>query len=269
MPDPAEAIERAALLDLYDAANPALKRRLGLEVREIGGATAFMAAALPASAIVVNRVCGLGLDRPATRDDIAEIDEAYRAAGVARYFIHWHPEAEPVDLPAAFSEFGLERTRGWQQFAHNRDIPPDVPTRLAVRQAAPGDAEAFGRIACAAFDLGEEAIDWVARLVGHPRFRIVMSFDGDTPAGIGALYIMGEHARTDWGATDPAFRRRGSQGAVLRHRILLAEAAGCHTIFTETGEAVPGDPQHSYSNIRRVGFEETIVRENYAWPKQT
>ncbi len=269
MPDAAEVIERAALLDLFDIAGPSLKRRLGLDVREIAGATLLMAAMLPATAIVVNRVCGLGLAQSATRDDVAAIDEAYRSAGVPRYFLHWHPDAAPPDLPDAFAEFGLERARAWQLFEHNRDIPPDAPTRLTIREARSGDAEAFGRIACAAFDLGEEAGEWIAGLVDHPNFRTVMSFDGESPAGIGALYVMGEHARIDWGATDPGFRRRGSQSAILRHRILLAEAAGCHTIHTETGEAVPGDPQHSHSNIRRAGFEETILRKNYAWPKQS
>jgi hypothetical protein len=30
-----------------------------------------------------------------------------------------------------------------------------------------------------------------------------------------------------------------------------------------TGEAVPGDDQHSYHNIERAGFEEAYLRENW------
>jgi hypothetical protein len=30
-----------------------------------------------------------------------------------------------------------------------------------------------------------------------------------------------------------------------------------------TGEAVPGDPQHCYSNIMKRGFAETCLRENW------
>ena len=30
-----------------------------------------------------------------------------------------------------------------------------------------------------------------------------------------------------------------------------------------TGEAVPGDAQHSYSNILRAGFAESYLRENW------
>jgi GNAT superfamily N-acetyltransferase len=68
----------------------------------------------------------------------------------------------------------------------------------------------------------------------------------------------------DWGATAPAFRRRGSQSALLRRRILDALDMGCRLILTETGEEVEGDPQHSYKNILRMGFREAYVRENYA-----
>jgi hypothetical protein len=35
-------------------------------------------------------------------------------------------------------------------------------------------------------------------------------------------------------------------------------------IFTETGEAVEGDPQHSYKNILKAGFKESILRQNYS-----
>ena len=91
-----------------------------------------------------------------------------------------------------------------------------------------------------------------------------MSFAGDTPAGTGALFVQGQHAWSDFGATAPEFRRRGSQGAVLARRIDHAVGLGCNRIFTCTGEDVAGDPQHSYRNILRLGFEPTYVRENYA-----
>ena len=42
---------------------------------------------------------------------------------------------------------------------------------------------------------------------------------------------------------------------------------GCKRMFTETGEAVEGDPQHSYKNILKAGFTESVLRENYA-PKK-
>ena len=67
----------------------------------------------------------------------------------------------------------------------------------------------------------------------------------------------------DFGATHPDFRRRGGQTGILNTRITAALDAGCTSIVTMTGEAVPGDAQHSYSNIQRAGFEEAYLRENW------
>jgi hypothetical protein len=67
----------------------------------------------------------------------------------------------------------------------------------------------------------------------------------------------------DWAATRPEFRRRGCQGALLRQRVRDALDASCDWMVTETGEAVEGDPQHSYRNILRAGFELLDVRENW------
>ena len=74
-------------------------------------------------------------------------------------------------------------------------------------------------------------------------------------------------ADIDLGATAPKFRGRGSQGAVLARRIECALDLGCQEMVTCTGIAVPGDPQHSYSNIKRAGFRETYIRDNYAPPR--
>ena len=95
-----------------------------------------------------------------------------------------------------------------------------------------------------------------------------MAYDGDTAAGTGAVFIDGETAWMDFGATSPQFRRRGSQSSLLCHRVQFALERGCTRMFTCTGEAVPGDPQHSYSNIQKAGFVEDYVRANYAPPKK-
>jgi len=90
---------------------------------------------------------------------------------------------------------------------------------------------------------------------------------GDVPAGTGTMFVDDGIAWFDWGATAPEARRRGSQSAIMRRRVLDALELGVERMFTCTGEEVPGDPQHSYSNILRAGFKERYVRENYAVPK--
>ena len=268
MRDQAEAIERAALEDLHAAASLELRARLGLEGRSVGAAFVSVAAALPASAIVINRAQGVGLSAPETEESVAEMVGAYESAGVARFFLQLHPESQPEAIPDWLAAHGLERARGWQKFSRGREAVPAPPTDLEIREVGPEHGEAFGEIVSDAFDLGDAARPWLAALPGRPRWHVFMSFEGGTPAGCGALFIDGDVGWTDYGATAPAFRRRGSQGALLCARVRFALDEGCRAIYTCTGEAVPGDPQHSYANILKAGFREDHVTANYAPPKR-
>jgi hypothetical protein len=64
-------------------------------------------------------------------------------------------------------------------------------------------------------------------------------------------------------ATREAARGRGCQLGLLRRRIADAGAAGCRTLFVETGERTAGRPSGSYRNILRAGFEEAYLRPNW------
>jgi GNAT superfamily N-acetyltransferase len=260
----AEAVERAALEALHAAAPECLRADLGLRCARVGTALVSIAGGVPASGIVANRTIELGLEAAEREETVARIAALYREAGVERYFLHLHPEAKPRELGGWLAGQGLEKARGWMKFQRGREAPPEAETTLQVRPAGPGDGPAFGRIAADAFDLGEEAAPWLAAMAGHPGWRLYMTFDGETPAGTGGLFVQDGVGWLDWGATAPAFRRRGSQSALLRRRILDALDMGCRLILTETGEEVEGDPQHSYKNILRMGFREAYVRENYA-----
>lgn len=263
----AEEIERSALRDLHAAATPELVASLGLRGEDIGSAFVSIANALPASAIVINRAIGVGLAAPETEDTTREIIEAFQTGGVERYFIQLHPEAQPVKLEQWLISLGLKKARGWQKFSRGREAVPKPETGLSLLEIGLCDASASAAIVSDAFDLGDQSRPWLQLLPGRDRWHVFMSFDGDTPAGTGALYIDGDVGWTDFGATSPAFRRRGSQSALLRLRVQYALDHGCKQVFTCTGEEVPGDPQHSYANILKCGFKEEYIRLNYAPPK--
>ncbi len=250
--DPSLRVERAALHSLHAAATPDIAARLGLRWIEIGGGAASVAAALPPSAIVVNRA--LGLDPEGARQAV----KAYGVAGVARFFLNG---ADP-DLP------GIGQVRGWQKFSRTLDGPMPVSRAdLAVRELGPDDGAEFAAIVCAAFDVGEAAEPWLARLPGRPGWRIFGAVIDGRIAGVGALFHADGAGWTDWGATRPAFRGRGVQQSLLARRVRAARAMGLSSLHTCTGEAVPGDPQHSYANILRAGFAETALRPNWAPPR--
>lgn len=256
-----ERVERAALSELHAAAPAPVAQPLGLRLDEVGGVLLSMASAIPS--IVINRALGLGVGGPAREADVAAIRKRYREAGVGRHLVHLDPSAEPAGLRGWLEDAGYVPHRGWAQFVRSAEQPPP-PGRsdLEVREIGEDRAREFARIVAAGFDLTPQATPLLAALAGRADWRLYMTFDGETPAGAAALFVHGEHGWCDWASTHPAHRRRGSQHGLLRRRIADAGELGCTTLFTETGEAVEGAPQHSYHNIERVGFRRFAVREN-------
>lgn len=255
-------VERAALADLHAAASPDLRRRLGLQATEIGGALASIVARDPS--IVLNRTTGLGLACAPQEGDVARIRAAYDAAGVGRHFVQLHPDAGPPALRDWLRRAGYGPQRRWMKFTRAAGAPPAPRTDLTVREIGPEHGPAFGRIVAEGFDLTEEGGELIAALAGRSRWHLFMSFDGDRPVGTGALFVHGTAGWLDCGATTRDARGRGSQSALLARRIAAARALGCETLFTTTGEWVEGDPQHSYRNIERAGFRALTLYENWA-----
>ena len=214
--------------------------------------------------ILLNRTLGLDATGAPRPEHLAEIEDLYRGWGVGRHFVHLHTAAAPPEVLARAEELGLAEARAWMTF-HRRPAALRQPaTSLTIRKAGPSEAPDFGRIVASAFDLTPAAAPLLAALTDDPRWHLFVSYDGDAAAGAGALFVSGEAALLDWGATDPAFRRRGSQGAIMAARISLAHDLGCAHVFTETGAAAGDDPQHSYGNILRYGFGELSLRQNLA-----
>ncbi len=265
--DELDWIERRALESWHQAADTPAREAAGLRWVEIAGGYASVASRLPPSAIVANRAISVGFDRPAEREEITELTALYRDRGVTRYFVQAHPDAARAELGDWLAAEGLEQARGWMKFSRGREAPLAIDTNLTLAKIDDANAEPMGRIIADAFDLGDAAIPWLARLVAHPDWTILGAYDGDSLTAVGGLYVEEGIGWTDMGATAPAFRKRGAQSALLAARIQTALDMGCRIIGTCTGEAVPGDPQHPYSNIKRMGFEERYVRLNYSPPR--
>lgn len=257
----AEWIEQQALHDFYQAAPETTRTALGLEQTEIGGATLFVARNEPN--ILLNRVLGLGIHRAATQTDIIAIRDYYAAANISSYFLHLQPWASPPDIWNWLFDAGLARSRGWTQFVRGTATIAPKPTTLRIEPIGPDHAMDFARIAARGFDLSDTAVPALAAMVGLPGWYHFMSFRGDQPAGVAAMRLAQGLAWFDWAATDPEFRGQGSQTALLARRIQTALELDCHTLFSETGEAVPGDPQYSFRNLVRAGFRPTHTRENF------
>ena len=261
LPRVTEQMEAAGLEALHAQASDEIRDRQGLHLEWIDGTMVSIVASDPSP--LFNRALGLGLNGPATEESIERICAAYREHDVEGFYLGVHPAARPDGIGQLLEKAGLERARGWMKFERGPDPAPAVESSLEVREIDEEHVDEFGRIATSAYGMTPEAVGLVRGLIDRSGFHLYMTFDGDTPAGTGAMAIDGDSAWFEWAATDPAFRQRGSQRALLARRIEDAVDAGCTRLLTCTGEAVPGDPQHSYHNIEWAGFEPTFVRENW------
>jgi len=261
----AEKIEIEALASLYVACSSGTRRELGLASLEVADGIAFAAARVPG--IIMNRCPGLGVHRPVEPSSIDAVVRFYADHGVDDFYLQLYEEELSAGCRAALAHHDLCLGRAWMKFTRGPDAPPDATTDLRIERVT-GDCNGdFARIACTAFELPDAAIPLVAGLAGDPRWSLYVSYDGDEPAGAGAVLVDGEAAWLDWASTRPERRRRGSQGALMAARIRRALSLGATRFYTETGEAVAGDSQHSYRNILKAGFSTSRARANYR-PRQ-
>ena len=226
-----------------------------------GDATCYGSSSEPS--ILINRVLGVGSEYPPTLEQLVDIRETYANGGVGRFFLHVVPERMEDNYETLLQDAGYEKYRGWMKFVRGQGDVDIVSTDLAIRRIGSDYAESFASIVGDAFDFQPSFQPAIAALANDDDWHLYMGFDGETPACTGGLYMKDGIGYLDFGATHPDFRRRGGQTAVLNMRIRTALDAGCTSIVTMTGEAVPGDEQHSYRNIQRAGFEEAYLRENW------
>jgi hypothetical protein len=229
------------------------------DARRIGGATLFRQDGAPDSAMV-NRVVGLGLDRPATETAVDEILAAMRGV---RCFVAVSPHAEPEALEGWLSQRGLQRGWGWMQFSRGVDQLPHVETDLRIARIGPELGADFARVVVRAFELPETLTAWFTRVPAIDGWSVWLAFDGDQAVASGSLFVDGEVGYLGFGATFKSHRGRGGQGALLAARIRGAAELGCRHVVTETGERLPDRPSNSYRNILRAGFQEQFVVSNW------
>jgi GNAT superfamily N-acetyltransferase len=225
-------------------------------VERVAGATCVRMPGAPDTPML-NRVTGLGLDRPATDDDL---DEVLAAMEGSTFYVAVSPFAAPPDLGRRLEGRGLEPGWGWMLFERDARSPLPVETALQVKEVGEaGAVEAWARIVTAAYALPDGVRSALAAIPGRAGWTAWLALEGDEPAAAAATWVDGAHAYLGFAGTLPEHRGKGAQAALFATRIEDARARGCTTLVTETGEQVPDRPSGSYRNILRAGFEERFV----------
>ena len=105
--------------------------------------------------------------------------------------------------------------------------------------------------------------DWLALLPARDGWHCFVAFEGDEPAGAGALYVAGKTGWLGIGATVPEHRGKGAQSALIAKRIEAAAELGCEVVVSETGKPIDGRAGPSYRNLVRAGLEPVYVRPSF------
>lgn len=261
----AEQVEFAGLAELWAAAPTELAARHGIASAVIGGA--LCTAVGEQESTMLNRVVGLGLDEPATEEQLGEIEGFFAPHGQP-YYVSLNPRARPSDLPGRLARHGFSDGYAWMKFTRGPEEPPPTQTGLRVEEIGPEQGADFGEIVAAGYEFEPFTVPWLAELP-KTSWRCYVVYDGEEPAGAAALYIHDSAGYLCFAATRPEHRRKGAQSALLDRRVRDAAKAGCKELFTETGERIPMKPSNSYRNILRYGFAEAYLRPNYLSPEVT
>ena len=241
--------------ELERVAHRAFRSLYGENAVEAGGALCLRLDEAPDSPML-NRVVGLGLDAPASDDDI---DAVLRAMEGVACYVAVSPFAAPADLAIRLDQRGLARGWGWTVFERDSAPVPRVDSALRVIEVGSDATAAWARIVRRAYGLPEAVEPFAARVARADGWSCWLALDGDEPVAGAALWCDGAHGYLGFAGTDPAHRGKGGQAALLAARIDHAGAQGCRSLLAETGEPLPGRPSDSYRNLVRYGFRERYV----------
>ena len=259
-----EMAEVHATRDYFAAAIEAMPGNpLGLAIREIGGGLAVTMNFEDADPFF-NRTLGLGIERLATEADVDDVLAFYAEHDQTFVSIPIAPQARPPEVADWLVAREFPESRRWPKLWRRLDTLPDrPPTDLRIEAIGADQADAFADVVHSAFEFDDALKPMLAPLVGRAGWQQYLGFDGDQPVAAGATYVRGDIAWLGYGATLESHRGRGGQSAIFHRRLIDARARGCRLAITETGPDTAEEPNPSFHNMLRVGFQVGYHRPNY------
>jgi ribosomal protein S18 acetylase RimI-like enzyme len=192
-------------------------------------------------ASIVNRALGFTADDAQHLPEILALFE--RATVPVRIDVDPYGDGETLSVLA---RAGLTQVAFHQMLYGVPAVDDCAPAdQIRIEPAGPTQAEPFAAIHEQVF--GDGAL--ITPLLNHPEFHCFLAYVNETPAALGVLHVRGGNASMANGITIPAYRRRGLQSALLRHRSALAAQLGCDLVISQASPR-----NNSLGNQVRVGL---------------
>lgn len=227
-----------------------------LEVMKAGHCTLLRDLTEPGS-IYYNRIKGFG------PSDMNSMDELLAYYGEFPPCFDMTPDHLTEEVSSALSSRGFIPVEQlvFMKIHLPEGMEPDHTS--GIEKVTASNAEAF--IAWIGLSSGGKAfdpavIDRVKTYFYRPDFlNYMMTVEGE-PAAMGSLFLHGEEGYLANDYTFEAFRGRGCQTALLRHRLSAAAGLGIKTVYTDVEFG-----SLSHSNMEKMGFRTVFM--NTFWVK--
>ncbi|MDB4968978.1 MAG: hypothetical protein JWN44_4667 [Myxococcales bacterium] len=214
-----------------------------------GGTVIFAGAGSP-----VTQGLAMGLRGPVTAADLDLVEAQLCPDGSGARQLELCPFADAT-LPAELARRGY-RVHEWQ-LVWTRRVPETAlappPPELRIARVRPGEEELFLRVIMSGFleteEVPEEVVAMMRPVAFAEQHELYLAWLGDEAIGGATLAWTDGVAFISGSGVRPAFRRRGSQGALIRARLDRARELGCDLACSNT---LPGTS--SRRNMERHGF---------------
>ena len=178
---------------MFAAAPAEFASAVGLSSVRIGSAAVFAIRAVPL--IQFNHAHALGLDAPLDDASLDAIIVALRSRASPVWAVQMPDTAEFSDARKRLAAMNLVAEDGWAKFWRAPVPPKRVVTAFEIREVADDGPADFGRVVQEGFGAPPPFAAWASALVGRPRWRAYVAYDGGAPVAAGALFLKSEIGR--------------------------------------------------------------------------
>jgi hypothetical protein len=262
-----ERVERNAWLDIFAAVPSAYNAGTSVRAAQLDGCAVLAHGGIPIPEF--NRAFGFNVDQAATASELDWAFDWLDANANPAWVFQLAPGEDVSGIERWLNKRAFGRSgSGWAKFEYMPDTAP-ASSRLPdldVREIDVNEAGGFGFAVAFGFGLPYSVVPWFSALVGRPRWRCYLAYDGTHPVACGAMYQESQWAWMGIDATLAPHRGRGAQTALINCRIADGMKAGVKGFTAETAEPSPANMQdaHSYRNYMRANFKKAYARPNYS-----
>jgi GNAT superfamily N-acetyltransferase len=213
-----------------------------------------------------SKALGFGFSEPITDELVEQVLDYYRSEDNSTAVMQIAPSVLPPEWDAIRARHGLVQTATIIKLACAiDDFRWHGRSDLTVEGVDDVDIDAWARVALRGFGMPESLATMVAAGTRSSGFHPFAAWDGDEMIAAANMFIRGDVASLNTGATLSTHRNKGAQSALIAERARYAERAGCRWLVAETGQPALGTKNPSLDNLLRAGFTVQYTRVDWTW----